>query len=325
MRNLFGIVLPGAILLLVLSYVFFTTTSALGWSPFDISWMTNGQSLTLIVLFLLSYLLGSLMRLNSAEKLDKKSGRLLQKKYMRRKGLSREDCEERTKEAWKMLQPDPSRMDTPWDLLEGSWGFDTFPYPIWQFWRLKLYRPREAYLFFWPYRDFMRQNQIEGAPHAIWQFWRYWDRSRRDPIGGRSFFNYCRTVLYHARRETGDLLVAEVQSVEAEVRFFAGTYYALLTGVWIVCISLVTQLALHPSTLVQFKPLDHRTLTLYVTVLLVITMYMMKRAILKRFRTLRIKKADTLLDAFYLVHRHDPQCPKCSGGSPKVTDDSSAA
>ena len=76
MRNFFGIVLPGAILLLVLSYGFFTIASALGRPPHYGPWMANFQSLILIVLFLLSYLFGSLMRLNSAEKLDEKSGRL---------------------------------------------------------------------------------------------------------------------------------------------------------------------------------------------------------------------------------------------------------
>jgi hypothetical protein len=301
MRNFFGIVLPGAILLLVISYVFLTVAATLGWT-LDNSWMTDRQSLTLIILFLLSYLLGSLMRLNSAEKLDKKSGRLLQERYMRKRGLSRKDCEERTEEAWKMLQPDPSGMDPPWDSLEGSWEFDTFPYPIWQFWRLRLYRPREAYIFFWQYKDCMRQNQI----------------------GGKSFFNYCKTVLYHARREAGDLLVAEVQSLEAEVRFFAGTYYALFTGAWIVCASLLTQLALHPSALVHFNPPGPSTLTLYSTVLLLTTMYMMERAILKRFRTLRIKEVDTLLDAFYLVHRHDRSCPECSAEGPAPTGDLTA-
>ena len=139
---------------------------------------------------------------------------------------------------------------------------------------------------------------------------------RQKRRGGQSFFNYCKTVLYHARQEAGDLLVAETQSLEAEVRFFAGTYYALFNGVWIVCVSLVTQLALHPSALVQFRPPDPRTSTLYPTVLLLIAMYLMKRAILKRFRTLRIKEVDTLLDAFYLVHRHARSCPECSAKSP---------
>lgn len=108
----------------------------------------------------------------------------------------RKECEEQTAQAWKMLQPNPSRMVTPRDLLEGSWEFDTFPYTIWQFWRLKLYRPKEASLFFWQYKDCMRRNKP----------------------GGKSFFNYCKTVLYHARREAGDLLVAEVESLEVWTR-----------------------------------------------------------------------------------------------------------
>ena len=290
MRNFFGIVLPGAILLLVIAYAFFTVTSIFGWMLFNSSWVKDRQSLSVIALFLLSYLLGSLMRLNSAEKLDKKSGRLLQKRHMREKGLSRKACEERTEEAWKMLQPDPSQVDPPRaDLLEGTWEFDTFPYPIWQFWRLRLYRPKEAYIFFWQYKDCLRQNRISG----------------------KSFFNYCKTVLYYERKEAGDLLVAEVQSLEAEVRFFAGTYYALSAGVWITCVSFLTQLAVTRLPL----SLNPGVLALLLTALLLTTMYMMKRAILKRFRTLRIKEVDTLLDAFYLVHRHDPECPKCLEGS----------
>jgi hypothetical protein len=160
----------------------------------------------------------------------------------------REECEEQAKKAWKALESDPSQMDFPGDSLEGSYEFDKFPYPIWQFWRLKHCRPDEVYLLFLEYKDCMRQSHVSG----------------------QSFFNYCKTVLYHARREAGDLLVAEVQSLEAEVRFFAGTYYALFTGVWIVSVSLVTQLALYRSELVQFKPPTPRTFNFWLAVLLLI-------------------------------------------------------
>ena len=38
----------------------------------------------------------------------------------------------------------------------------------------------------------------------------------------------------------------------------------------------------------------------------------MRRGLLRRFRTLRLKEVDTVYDAFYLVHRHVDMCERCA-------------
>jgi len=311
MRNLFGIVLPGATLLLVLSFALFTATMALDWSWPRSSWMADSQTLTLIVLFLLSYLLGSVLRLVSVEPLDKKSGRLLQRRYLRRRrqaskkttteGSSQvlEQLRKEDGDPWKEFLPNPQYGGGDWDVL-GSWE-DRFIYPSWQSWRMRLFRPKEVYRFFFGhYKDCMQKR-----------------------LGGPSFLNYCKTVIYDAGQKAGDLLVAEVQSLEAEVRFFAGTYYALLIGEWITAISVLIQVATQIARPLyagkSLFPLRWGAPTLCFTFLLLIAMFVMDWVMLMRFRTLRMKEADTVLDAFYLVHRHTEQCPICSANEPKRT------
>ena len=58
---------------------------------------------------------------------------------------------------------------------------------------------------------------------------------------GKEFFNYCKMVIYHSSQELGNALVEEVHFAEAIVRFYAGTYLALLISFWMLIALIVFQ------------------------------------------------------------------------------------
>ena len=268
LRNLLGIVLPGALLLLILFYVLFTAATSLGVHLQSGPWMED-RALSLIVLFIISYLLGNLMRLNSAEDVDKKSAKYNQKKHSKRV-LSPEECKEELKKAWEALRPNPRTVGIP-TVPIGVWEHEKFPYPVWQFWKLRLYHPEEMYKFFWTYRDCMRGGYDRGS--------------------GKEFFNYCKAVVHHASGKLGDALVLEIQSAEALVRFFAGTYYALVIGQYMLAILFLLQVVAARGEL-ELNILSLGTVNICATALLMIAMYKMQRMIVERFRTLRIKEVE---------------------------------
>ena len=219
LRSLMGVLLPGALLVLVLIYVVFSGAFAVG-LHMQSSILDRWSSL--IALFLVSYLVGSLMRLNSADNVDEKWAQYSQKK-LRGTGKSQEEFRKELDEKWEALKADPEAVERPDEnSVEAIWQTDEFPYPVWQFYKLRLYHPEEAYRFFWSYRSCMRS--YEGAGKI-----------------GKEFFNYCKAVIYHSSRQLGDALALEVQTAEALVRFYAGTYYALVVGKWMLPVLLVWQ------------------------------------------------------------------------------------
>lgn len=94
-------------------------------------------------------------------------------------------------------------------LILWVWRYDEFPYLIWEIMKIRLYYPKEVYRCFEPYR----RNFTAG--------------------GGRNkdFFNFCKAAIYEAHEGRRHALAEEVQSAEAQVRFFAGVFWALLLSV----------------------------------------------------------------------------------------------
>jgi len=216
LRNLMGVLLPGALLVLVLIYVVFSGAFAVG---LHMQSSILDRWFFLIALFLVSYLVGSLMRLNSADNVDEQWAQYSQKKF-RRTGKSQEELRRDLEGAWEALKPEPEAVRIPdEESVEALWRTDEFPYPVWHFYKLILYHPEEVYRFFWSYRNCMRCYCYGGS--------------------GKEFFNYCKTVIHHSSRQLGDALVLEVQTAEALVRFYAGTYYALGVGKWMLAALLV--------------------------------------------------------------------------------------
>ena len=291
-RNLMGVLLPGTLFVLVLIYVVFTGAKAADW---QIQTSVLDRWSSAIIIFLISYLVGSLMRLNSADNVDAKWFEYSQKEFRPEAASSTLDDD------WS----DTARELTDEDVtnqmkLEKIWRTDEFPYPVWHFYKLKLFHPPEAYQFFSRYRGCMRQHEGSGKL-------------------GKEFFNYCKTTVLYSRPQVGDALVAEIQTAEALVRFYAGTFYALVYGMWMLTALFVWQVAWliaksRPSIQSDWKASIPQLSTIVMTGLLAGSGWAMQRMIVKRFRTMRLKEVDTVYDAFYLVHRHAASCPECAVG-----------
>jgi mannose-6-phosphate isomerase-like protein (cupin superfamily) len=298
LRNVLGITLPGAILVFIFFYVLFSAIFAVDQPLTVFLWSKDQQFLILVTLFLTSYVLGSLMRLNAADKVDEKSRQYHLKKYQEDQGKSQGPHKKEVDEAGEKLFPDDKNIEKPKDSDKANWILDKFPYPKWQFIKFRLYHPYEVSRFFEDY-----QHCMGIGP------------GRR----GKEFFNYCKMVIYHASRQLGDALVEEVHFAEAIVRFYAGTYFGLLISFWML-------LGLFLFQAVVFITYGREKSILKITNILMTlafagAVYLMQRMIVQRFRTLRLKEVDTVYDAFYLVHRHADNCSVCSSrASAKVSE-----
>jgi hypothetical protein len=81
LRNILGITMPGALLVLILCYVLLSVLYFLNQPLKFLSSVKDSEFLIAGAFFLVSYILGSLMRLNAADKLDEKSGKYFRKRY----------------------------------------------------------------------------------------------------------------------------------------------------------------------------------------------------------------------------------------------------
>lgn len=81
LRNILGITLPGAVLVLVIFYVLYVCAIALGQNPTGYQWVADAEFLILVVLFLVSYVIGSVIRLISAGKVDDRSAKFKREEY----------------------------------------------------------------------------------------------------------------------------------------------------------------------------------------------------------------------------------------------------
>jgi len=241
--NLIGILVPGAVLALViftcLEILFPGMRQAIATEP-------GNNAGSLVVGFLLTaYILGSVIRLWSADTVDRLSASLIRigrDPFEGRKGdVERhlnellecvaepdpldnpdEDLAELLKRAWNLCwqkekdnvegpdQFDVSDSDPPrkqeQDLIQWAWKSDSFPYPVWKLMELRINHPREVFFFYLKYK------RCFATGHGR----------------GKEFFNYCKAVVYEAHGGKRHSLAEEVQRAEAYVRFFAGVLWALL-------------------------------------------------------------------------------------------------
>ncbi|HEX7186045.1 MAG TPA: cupin domain-containing protein [Thermoanaerobaculia bacterium] len=301
LRSVLGITLPGAMLVLIFFYLASTIAFSLNQPLFEHLWGKDQQVLAFAVLFLISYNIGGLLRLNSADSVDRKSSRRLLKH------LEREyEKESRTYDAAEEGRLDKIRRKIlgggpPEDIDkfdEWIWRYDTFPYTAWQFRKFQIYHPEEVWRFFRSYLSCMAGSKGRG----------------------KEFFNYCKMVIYQSGKGVGDPLVDEVYFAEATVRFYAGTYRGLEISFWLLLALLALQLVLFAPTILSAPISSPKWLNLFATISLIVVVGLMKRTIVGRFRTLRLKEVDTVYDAFYLVHRHADSCARCSSAAPRPSE-----
>lgn len=220
LRNLIGITAPGAIVLLALTYGLFGVALVLEASS-PLVQLKDAQWFLVIAALLLSYLLGNIFRLNSADNLDALSSRQMERGCF--SGRNQINLDEFL-DLRRAILEDPAQLESclkevPDGFDHWLWSTELFPYPAWSLRKLSLYHPGNVVRFFETYRDVMK---------------RLLDLDSR-----KEFFNYCKMVVAARVKKQEDALVQEVQSAEANVRFFAGTYFALeLSSVLIVLVQL---------------------------------------------------------------------------------------
>ena len=201
---------------------------------------SNSTGPPIVAFLLTAYILGSVIRLWSADPVDQlsasraKVGDLFE-------GTQR-SVEENLKNVLKAIEKvDPKRLkyeeyfeallklarnpDSEAQKIDGSkgsdveaqvgqgyrlitwvWKYDQFPYPVLEILKLRLYHPDEEFPFFEPYKHCFAAG----------------------PGPNKGFFDYCKAVIYDAHEGNRHALAEEVQRAEAQVRFFAGVFWALL-------------------------------------------------------------------------------------------------
>jgi hypothetical protein len=285
-RDIFGIVLPGTIVVFAVAYALFGFCSLL---QLQIGDLLDQQILLSVILFVTAYLVGSVLRLVAADDVDKKSSESLMKAW-------REEHKAQADHAYlQSLQKCKAELSRGNEVVSVPDGFDEwlpqvedFPYPAWQNRKWQAVDLREPLTF---YRDHYRSSM--------------WSERTTSP---KSFFNFCKLAVIG-----GDgALAEEINMAEGLSRFFAGTVIALKISIWLIAVSLAGQLALAGAfTLAPHfgvKPqLSIKWISqgfyFVLTLGFVFALVLIRRKIVRRFRYVRLKEAGTVYHAFYLYSK----------------------
>jgi mannose-6-phosphate isomerase-like protein (cupin superfamily) len=300
-RTIIGITLPGTILVLVCIYSLSNIYEMCNIPLPEYLLLKQEQILKLFLLFIMSYLVGSILRLNSADNLDDKSSKITVKRFLKRN----KNFESATFTEWKegklgyydiLQKMENNTIDKKFD--EIIWRYEKFPYPIWQFRKFILYHPFDTYLFFKKFKESMKIG----------------------PGGrGKEFFNYCKMVIHQSCNSTSNSVIQEITLAEALVRFYAGTYYGLIFSFWVfICLlsMQIIHLLLFSNSVLFFKSFftDTYNISLFLAIVRTIiftgAVYIMEIMIVRRFRGLRIKEVDTVYDALYLISKGNAEVIK---------------
>jgi hypothetical protein len=281
-RDIFGILLPGAILVFIAAYILFGLLVLL---QLPASGLLGHEFLVTAILFVVSYLMGSLLRLFAADDVDRRSSNYLVKAWHRERRARNLSTSMPGFERYRAKLA--SGDDVPNVLPDGfdEWLFcvDEFPYPAWQNRKWQADGPREMLEFF---RDKYRAC--------------IWSEVRASP---KDFLNHCKLVVIGH----GGPLADEINIAEGLTRFFAGTMVALRLSTWWLGMALLAAaLLLVPGwadRLSVSKDLRIQGLYFVFTVALWLAIRWMCRHIVKRFRRVRAKEAMTVYHAFYLCSK----------------------
>ena len=306
LRNILGLTLPGAIICFFISYTIFTLFFVLGKMPDLLALMGQMEFLILLTAFVVSYIIGSIIRLNAAQDLDTKSGIANRLQWCEDNPewtyFEKENCdnlEEVTifikKHRANILKDEYEKKLRPDNWI---WRFESFPYPIWQFRKFELYHPQAVREFFTEYQSCM------GLP---------------DKNPNKEFFNFCKMSIYNTGRNLDDTLVQEVYYAEAFVRYAAGMFTAftlsrnyILTWLLGIHIAILGWITCTNWRGLEYLSFSDGCLFFLPTVIVLITIVLfwqilkrLEKAIVSRFRTLRLKEVDIVYDSFYLINKHN--------------------
>jgi len=281
-RDIFGIILPGTILVFIGAYALFGVLVLLQLPVKD---LIGQQFLLSAVLFVAAYLLGSLLRTFAADDVDSQSGERFQEVW-------RKECEAKNisysmpEFEWCMaeLAKGNDVSDIPDEFDDWLWRVDKFPYPAWQNRKWQAHGLREVL-------DFFRDNYRSSM----------WSGNKASP---KSFFNYCKLAI----AESGGALADEVNTAEGLTRFSAGTVAAFRLSTWLLFAALVTQVLLVAAWILAPRWGIELILAgwklqgffFVFTIALIFTVQWICRLIVKGFRHVRQKEAGIVYHAFYL-------------------------
>jgi hypothetical protein len=301
-RDIFGIVLPGAVLLFVILYVFWALPATLGLPALDVSLLKDQGFLLSIAFFVTSYVLGYLLRLGTADQVDQESSEYLLKEWRRRK--ENQALEEHFKQLLAHMRRGEYVSDIPPEFDDWLWRAEPFPYPVWHLRKAALNYPHEIYEFFNQHKRGMGL-----VSDSLW-------------IKGHMFFNYCKLVI----SKEDSILREEINAAEGNTRFLVGTYSALRLSVWafvsLLAIQLIVIAVLHIRGITVADLARSHLASLALSTLLLAAGSRVAQIYIKRYyRDLRLREADIVYNAFYLVCKekgHDAKLP-CEPETTKST------
>ncbi|MDH4135986.1 MAG: hypothetical protein OEW09_04610 [Anaerolineae bacterium] len=152
-RDIFGIVLPGAVLLFVIIYVLWSLPATLGIPALDVSLLKDQGFLLSIAFFIASYLLGYLLRLETVGQVDKESSECLLKEW-RRRG-EHHVLEEHLKQLLAQMRRGEDVSNIPMEFNDWVWRAEPFPYPVCYLRKVAFSYPHEVHEFFNQYKRCM--------------------------------------------------------------------------------------------------------------------------------------------------------------------------
>lgn len=288
-RDIFGIILPGTIVVLVITFIILGTFNLLG-SPIDLTSLLSQQFLLSLLLFVGAYLVGNLLRLVASDNVDKESSRNALKRW---KKVFQTIFERNTAEYDKChveLAKGNDVFSVPEGFDDWLWRIDQFPYAVWQ-------NRKWQTLGFHDMLNFYRENYKTG----MWP--------NNGALFSKSFFNYCKLVVVKNNRELTD----EVNSAEGLTRFFAGTVLALRISNWLLAVFLLLHVLFVFVVWLFHLPLATDMLKWQIQgvyfCLATISMFALlwiQQRIISRFRFVRLKEAETVYNAFYLCVGSNP-------------------
>jgi hypothetical protein len=288
-RDIFGIILPGSIVVFAGAYALFGVLSLLKLSVKD---LLDQELLLSVVFFVVAYLTGNVLRLFAADDVDKESSEYLEKKWWKEHQVEIKDHFMSDYEECKAeLAKGSNVADVPDEFDDWLWRVEEFPYPAWQNRKWQAHGFCEALGFF---HDNYRSSM--------------WSENRTSP---KSFLNYCKLAVING----GGGLADEVSMAEGLTRFFAGTVIAFQGSIWLLAASLIVQLLLVVAltfaprwgiNLVFSVPWTFQGFHFALTVAIVFALQRIRRKVVSRFRVIRLREAETAYHAFYLYSTHHP-------------------
>lgn len=279
-RDIFGILLPGTILVFIGAYVLFGVLVLLRLPVKD---LLEQEFLLAAILFVTAYLVGSLLRLYAADAVDNESRERFRKAW-RKKNMSYPTQEQEFENLKAKLAKGSDVSDVPDGFDVWLLRADKFPYHAWmnRMWRSHGFR--EVLSFFQDnYKTSMWSENITSR---------------------KAFFNYCKLVIIGG----GGALAEEVNMAESLTRFFAGTVTALRLSTWLLGVALIGQLLLVAALI--FAPRwgiklilagwEFQGFYFVFSLALIFVLQWMGRQIVNRFWRVREKEVGTVYHAFYL-------------------------